>query len=48
MKNPSIVKTILRNHLVDYYPREESLPAMIGKCVPPDQQHAAFYEQFLE
>ena len=42
------IKTVHRNHLVEYYPKEESLPAMIEKYVPHDQRHDDFYERFLE
>ena len=28
-KDPTIIKTVHRNHLVEYYPKERSLPAMI-------------------
>ena len=47
-KDPSITKTVHRNHLVEYYPKEESLPAMIDEYVPHDQRHDDFYERFLE
>ena len=48
-KYPSVKKTVHRNHLVEYYPKEESLPAMIGEYVPHDQQKDAdFFERFLE
>ena len=30
-KDPSITKTVHRNRLVEYYPKEESLPAMIDE-----------------
>ena len=35
-KNPTITKTVHRNHLVEYYPKEGSLPAMIEEHVSPD------------
>ena len=35
-KDPSVIKTVHRNHLVEYYPKEESLPAMIEEYVPHD------------
>ena len=41
-KDPSITKTVHRNHLVEYYPKEESLPAMIEENVPHDQRHDDF------
>ena len=47
-KDPSIIKTVHRNHLVDYYPKEESFPSMIEEYVPHDQRHDDFYERFLE
>ena len=48
LQDPSITTTVHRNHLVEYYPKEESLPAMIEECVPHDQRHDDFYERFLE
>ena len=48
-KDPSILKTVHRNHLVEYYPEEVSLPALIEEYVPHDQQKDDnFYERFLE
>ena len=41
-------KTVHRNHLVEFYPKEESLQAMIEEYVPHDQRHDDFYERFLE
>ena len=35
-KDPTILKTVHRNHLVEYYTKEESLPPMIEEYVPPD------------
>ena len=47
-KDPTIIKTVHRNHLVEYYPKEGSLPAMIEDYVPSDHQNDNFYERFLE
>ena len=47
-KDPSVVRTVHRNYLVEYYPKEESLPAKIEEYVPHDQRHDDFYERFLE
>ena len=47
-KDPSLVKTVHRKHLVEYHPKEESLPVMIEKYVPPDQRHDDYQERFLE
>ena len=48
-KNPTIIKTVHRNHLVEYYPKEGSLPAMIEEYVPSDHQdNLNFYERFME
>ena len=43
-----MTKKVHRNNLVEYYPKEESLPAMIEEYVPHDQRHDDFYERFLE
>ena len=37
-----------RNHLVEYYPEEETLPPMIEEYVPMDKRHDDFYERFME
>ena len=47
-KDPSMTKTVHRNHLVEFYPTEESIPAMIEEYVPHDQRHDDFCERFLE
>ena len=47
-KDPSIKKTVHRNDLVEYYPEEESLTAMIDEYVPHDHRDDDFYERFLE
>ena len=47
-KDPTIIKTVHRNHLVEYYPKEGSLPAMIEEYVPSDHQDDNFYERFME
>ena len=47
-KDPTITKTVHRNHLVEYYPKEGSLPAMIEEYVPSDHQDNNFYERFKE
>ena len=47
-KDTSITRTAHRNHLVEYYPEEESLPALIEEYVPPGQRHDDFYERFSE
>ena len=36
------------NHLVEYYPKEETLPPMIEKYVSMDKRHDDFYERFME
>ena len=43
-----MIKTVHRNHLVEYYPKDESLPAMIEENVPHDQRHDDFFEPSLE
>ena len=47
-KDPTIIKTVHRNHLIEYYPKEGSLPAMIEEYVPSDHQDNNFYERFME
>ena len=47
-KDPTIFKTVHRNHLVEYYPKEETLLPMIEKYVPMDRRHDDFYERFME
>ena len=37
-----------RNHLVEYYRKEETLPPMIEEYVPMDRRHDDFYERFME
>ena len=37
-----------RNHLVEYYPKEETLPPMIEEYVRMDRRHDDFYERFME
>ena len=47
-RDPTVIKTVHRNHLVEYYPKKGSLPAMIEKNVPFDHQNDNFYERFME
>ena len=47
-KDPTIIKTVHRNHLVEYYPKEGSPPAMLEEYVPSDHQNDNFYERFME
>ena len=47
-QDPTIAKTVSRNHLVEFLPKEESLPAMIEKYIPSDKRHDDFYERFME
>ena len=47
-KESMVIKTVHRNHLVEYYPKEGYLPAMIEKYVPSDHQDDNFYTRFIE
>ena len=47
-KDPTILKTVHRNHLFEYYPNEESLPPMIEEYVPSDTHRDDLYERFME
>ena len=48
VKDPTVKKTVHRNHLVEYYPKEGSLPTMIEKYVPSDHRKNNLYERFME
>ena len=37
-----------RNHLVEYYPKEETQPPMIEEFTPMDRRRDDFYERFME
>ena len=47
-KDPTILKTVHGNHLVEYYPKEESLPPMIEDYIPSDTHRDDFFERFVE
>ena len=47
-KDPAILKTVHRNHLVEYFTKEESLHLMIEEYVPSVKCHDDFYERFME
>ena len=47
-KDPTILKTVHRNHLVEYSPKEESIPPMIEEYVPLDTDCDDIYERFME
>ena len=47
-KDPTILKTVHRNHLVEYYPKGETLPPMFEEYVPMDRRPDDFYERFME
>ena len=47
-KDPTILKTVHRNHLVEYYFKEEYLPPTIEEYVPSDTDRDDVYERFLE
>ena len=47
-KDPTNLKTVHRNHLLEYYPKEESLPSMIEEYVPMDRRHDDFYQRCME
>ena len=42
-KDPTILKTVHRNRLVEYYPQEETLPPMIEEYVPMDGRQDDLY-----
>ena len=47
-KDPTILKTVHRNDLVEYHPKEETLPPMIEKYVPMDRHHDDFHERLKQ
>ena len=47
-KDPTILKTVHHNHLVEYYTKEKNLPPMIEEYVPMDRHLDYFYERFME
>ena len=47
-KDSTILKTVHRNHLLEYYPKEKTLPTMIEDYVRMDRHHENFYEKFME
>ena len=47
-KDPTVIKTVLRNQLVEHYPKEGSLPAMIEEYLPSNHQNDNFYERVME
>ena len=47
-KDSTILETVHRNHLVEYYPKEQTLPPMTEKYVPMDKRQDDFYERFVE
>ena len=44
----TIAEIVHRNHLVELYPKEKTLPAMIEEYVPMDRLHDDFYQSFME
>ena len=47
-EDPTVFKTVNRNHPVEYYPKEETLPPMIEEYVTMDRRPDDFYERFME
>ena len=47
-KDPTFFITVYRNHLVEYYHKEETLPPMIEEYVPLDRRPDDFYDRFME
>ena len=47
-KDPTILKTVHRNHLVEYYHKEETLPPLREEYVPTNRRYDNFYERFMQ
>ena len=45
---PAILKAVHRNHLVEYYPKKETLPPIIEEHLPMNRRHDNFFEIFME
>ena len=43
-----ILETVHQNHLVEYYPKDETLPPMIEEYDPMDRRHEDFYDNIKE
>ena len=46
--DPTVLRTVHRDHLVEYYLKGETLPPMIEEYVPMDRRPDDFYERFME
>ena len=42
----SVQKMVHRNHLIEYYPKEETLPELISNYCPLDDKSKTFYQNF--
>ena len=47
-KDPTFIETVHRKHLVEYYPKEGSLPAIIKEYVPSHHQNDNINDRFME
>ena len=47
-RDPTILETVHRNHLVEYCLKKETLPPMIEEYRPMDKRHDDFYEKLME
>ena len=47
-RDPTVIKTVHGNHLVENYPKEGSLPARIEEYVPSNHQNDNFCERLME
>ena len=47
-RDPTILKTVHRNHLVEFYLEIETLPPIREKYVPTDRRHDGLFERFME
>ena len=47
-KDPTILKTVHRDHLVENHPKEETLTPLIDESVPMDRPHDDLYKKFME
>ena len=46
--NPDNIKVTHRNHLIEYFPKEERLPPLINNYAPPITKDSDFYKHLVQ
>ena len=47
-QNPENLRTVHRNHLIEYFPKEETLPPLIEEYTTPHSGDTNFYSSFVK